>query len=120
MFKKTIPIFALASSAQAFRSIPACDTYDGCKTKTAAADNLNYQDVVTQHSSYQDSQRVNAVIDSYQPNAYGLHAQMRSVPACTSFECKKGSAAKPWADTAPTSANWGQKNDHWQENNDGW
>lgn len=47
-------------------------------------------------------------------------AQQRSVPACTSLGCKSASAAKPWADTAPTSANWGQKNDHWQENNDGW
>jgi hypothetical protein len=50
MFKKTIPIFSLASSALAFRSIPACDTYGGCKTETAAG--LDYSDVITQHSSY--------------------------------------------------------------------
>ena len=52
MFNKSIPIFALASSASAFRSIPACNTYDGCKTETAAAANLDYNDVVTQHSAF--------------------------------------------------------------------
>ena len=116
MFSKTIPILAFVGSAQAhryrIRSIPACNTYDGCKTETAAG--LDYSDVVTQHSSFQDSERVNRVIDNYVPTAMGLHAQVRSVPACNTYDgCKTGSAAKPWATSAPTTSTWGLKNHDW-------
>jgi len=39
--------------------------------------------------------------------------QRESVPACTSYECKKESMAFPpgYADTTP---NWGKSDEHWQ------
>lgn len=39
--------------------------------------------------------------------------QRASVPACTSYECKKESMAFP-PDYATTVPNWGQSNEHWQ------
>lgn len=47
-------------------SRPACTSVDGsCKTGTAAAANLDYQDVVSSHSNIGDSGIVNSVIDSF-------------------------------------------------------
>lgn len=88
-------------------SIPACTSVE-CKKDTASY--LDYQDVITAHSSYQDAGIVNKVIDAFDGSTL---IQTGSVPACTSLGCKKDTMAKPPRDTNPTTDNWGKMDSDW-------
>ena len=76
-------------------SIPACDTYSGCKTGTAAAANLDTRTVFNIPAGSQ----VNDV-DGGPPGPHGapypiaIYSQHSSIPACNTYGgCKTGSAA---------------------------
>ena len=68
-------------------SIPACDSYDGCKTKTAAAPLMQ---VSNPGNKWQCDQDPSCRRYMNEPTATGTwnQAQKNSIPACTSVECK--------------------------------
>jgi hypothetical protein len=48
------------------------------------------------------------------PAIYALNQnRLRSIPACTSFECSKGSMAKPDTKGVWVPENWGKQNEHY-------
>lgn len=47
-----------------------------------------------------------------EPGIYRLN-QQRSIPFCTSYECKKDSLAKPYIVSDNVPENWGKQNEHY-------
>jgi hypothetical protein len=99
------------------RSVPACTSL-GCKKASAAiapTDTLPLPEPTRNNWGMMDSDwGIN-----HAPN-YGegpIMVQTRSVPACTSLGCKKGSAAIAPTDTLPlpepTRNNWGMMDSDW-------
>ena len=124
MFKKiplSLAVLALQTQAVKIESIPACDSYDGCKTKTAAAPVFAQKKSIPACNSFSCQTETAAKGVDYDIYQYGHqveydqpwapaerfrrlgYAQKDSRPACTSDptygmdketdECKRDTAA---------------------------
>jgi len=87
-------------------SVPACNS-TGCRKESIAIPPSTDGKPLTDNWGKMDSDwGVNHAKN------YAELMQRQSVPACTSYECKKESMAFP-SDYATTVPNWGNSNEHW-------
>jgi hypothetical protein len=92
-------------------SVPACTSL-GCKKDSLAKPPT---DTVPLTDNWG---KVDSDWGVYHAKNYADLVQRDSIPACTSYECKTDSIAKPPSNTA-TVANWGKDNTDWGGYHDG-
>lgn len=92
------------------RSVPACNSL-GCKTDSMAYPH-DFDLTVPDWGHSNEHWQPDYASSVGEKNLASL-SQRKSIPACTSVECKTESNAFP-PDYAVTVPNWGNSNEHWQ------